>query len=169
MTSTFSSKQNVDYGGRTVDLLLLKTVLGVPSVNRNVQIDVSDVSDEPMIVTGIEKLVQRYAILFLNAIGSTKFVPGHGTNLIPMASSGRIYNYATLESAAAESNLLARSRIIKSDVDGETPDDERLVKSDVVDISFSREEARAMISIRLTTAAGQSYVYVIPVNVGIRG
>lgn len=164
-----NARQKVDYAGRTVDLLLLKTVLDVPAVNQRVQVDVSDGADEPMIVTGIEKLVQRYALLFLNALGSTKFRPNHGTNLIPRASRGMIYSMATLESSAAEANLFASRQIRLADEGDDIPDDERLVSSEITDLVFVRTAAQVKISIRLTTAAGQSYVYIVPVNMGIRG
>ena len=164
-----NARQKVDYAGRTVDLLLLKTVLDVPAVNQRVQVDVSDGTDEPRIVTGIEKLVQRYTLLFLNALGSTKFRPDHGTNLIPRAAKGLIYSLATLESAAAEANLFASRQISLADDGDDIPDDERLVASEITDLVFVRTAAKVKISIRLTTAAGQSYVYIIPVNMGIRG
>ena len=164
-----NARQKVDYAGRTVDLLLLKTVLDVPAINQRVQVDVSDGTDDPRIVTGIEKLIQRYALLFLNALGSTKFRPDHGTNLIPRAAKGLIYSRSTLESAAAEANLFASRQIRLADEGDDIPDDERLVSSEITDLVFVRTAAQVKISIRLTTAAGQSYVYIIPVNMGIRG
>lgn len=159
--------QKIDYAGRTVDLLLLKTVLAVPVVNKRVGIDVSNVVDEPMIVTGVEKMAQRYALAFINAIGSTKFRPNHGTEIVPRVAAGFVYSMATLESAAAEANLLAGRQIMLADENEETPDDERLVASDVTDLEFSREKSMVKISVRLTTAAGDSYVYIIPVGVGV--
>lgn len=159
--------QKVDYAGRTVDLLLLKTVLNVPAASKRVDIDVSDVSGEPMIVSGVEKMVQRYALLFLNAMGSTKFRPDHGTNLVPAVAAGRVYNMSSLESAAAEADFFARRQIVSADTYEDTPDDERLVGSKVVGLEFSRAKSRVKISVRLTTAAGDSYVYIIPVAVGV--
>ena len=44
---------------------------------------------------------------------------------------------------------------------------QRLVASDVTDLEFSRERSMVKISVRLTTAAGDSYVYIIPVGVGV--
>lgn len=162
-----NSRQKIDYSGRTVDLLLLKTVLAVPAVNKRVDLDVSNVVDEPMIVSGVEKMAQRYAIAFINAIGSTKFRQGHGTEIVPMVSAGMVYSMATLESSAAEANLMAGRQVMLADEGEETPDDERLVASDVIDLEFSREKSMVKISVRLTTAAGDSYVYIIPVGVGV--
>lgn len=161
------SRSKVDYAGRTVDLLLLKTVLDVPVMNKRVGIDVSNVSGEPMIVTGVEKLVQRFAVAFINAMGSTKFRPNHGTNIVPQVSKGLVYDMSSLEVEAAEANLLAKTQTIEGDADEDTPDDEKLVDSEVTDLEFSRAEARIKISVRLTTSAGDSYTYIIPVPIGV--
>lgn len=158
------ANNKIDYSGRTVDLLLLKTVMAVPVVNKRVGIDVSD---DPMIVTGVEKMVQRFAIAFINAIGSTKFMPDHGTNLVPRVAAGMVYDMATLEMEAASANMLAIGQIISADEDEETPDDERLVSSEITGLEYLRGEERVKISVRLTTAAGKSYVYIIPVGVGV--
>lgn len=162
-----SENQKIDYSGRTVDLLLLKTVFGVPVMNKRVGIDVSNVVDEPMIVTGVEKMVQRYALAFINAMGSTKFREDNGTEIVPTVAKGLVYSMATLESAAAEANLLAGRQIMLADEGEDTPDDERLVASEVTDLEFSREKSMVRISVRLTTAAGGSYVYIIPVGIGV--
>lgn len=164
-----TATSKVDYAGRTVDLLLLKTVLDAPVANKRVELDVSNVKDEPMIVSGVEKMVQRFAIAFINAIGSTKFVHDHGTSIVPTVAKGKVYDMSTLQAAAAEANLMARQQTINGDFDEETPADERLVGSDVEDLEFSREKAMVRISIRLTTEAGNDYIYVIPVPVGVRG
>ena len=158
-------RNKVDYSGRTVDLLLLKTILAVPAIGVRVDLDVSD---DPMIVSGIEKMVQRYAILFINAMGSTMFRPYHGTEIVPGVSNGSIYDMATLEAAAAEANLSALRQMTMSDeVQEDTPDDERITDSEVTDLEFSRPKSKIMISVRLTSAAGKSYVYIIPVGVGV--
>lgn len=161
------SVQKVDYAGRTVDLLLLKTVLDVPVVNKRVQLDVSDAVGEPMIVSGIEKMVQRFLIAFVNALGSTKFREGHGTDLVPSVGTGLVYNMATLESEAAEANMLAARQLAIADSYEDAPDDEKLAYSKVVGLEFSRGKSKVNISIRLTSEAGDSYTYIIPVPVGV--
>lgn len=159
--------QKIDYSGRTVDLLLLKTILDVPVVNRRVELDVSNVSGVPMIVSGIEKLAQRFAIAFINSAGSTMFAPDHGTEIIPSVSNGLVYNMSTLEAAAAEANMLAERQIKTADETEDAPDDERLDVAEVIGLEFSRERSYVRISIKLTSVAGSSYVYIIPVAVGV--
>lgn len=164
------STSKVDYSGRTVDLLLLKTILEAPVVNERMGIDVSDVDGVPMIVSGVEKMVQRFAMCFINAMGSAKFREDYGTDIVPSVAKGLVYDMATLEVKAAVANLLARSQVMQADEgEGEenTPDDERLTASEVVGLEFSRIKSKVMISIRLETAAGKSYTYIIPVAVGV--
>lgn len=165
--NSMSSGSKIDYSGRTVDLLLLKTILEVPAVNKRMGIDVSNVHGEPMIVSGIEKMVQRYALCFINAIGSTRFMPSHGTEIVPDVMSGKVYSMATLETSAAIANLSALEQIQAADSGEDTPDDERLVNAVVTDLEFSRQKAMVRISVRLTSAAGESFVYIIPVAVGV--
>ena len=161
------SKNKIDYAGRTVDLLLLKTVLGAPISKTRMGIDVSNVDGEPMIVTGIEKLVQRFANAFITAMGSAKFREDHGTNLIPQVDRGFVYNMPTLEAEAAEANMLARLQTRQGDEGEDTPDDELLVDSTITNLEFLREKAIVRISVLLTTAAGTSFTYIIPVAVGV--
>lgn len=162
-----NQRQKVNYAGRTVDLLLLKTVLSVPAVNHRVDLDVSNAVDEPMIVTGIEKMVQRFAVLFINALGSTKFRENHGTELIPKVGKGLVYDEQTLTSVAGLANLSAKTEMKKGDNGLDTPDDEALDDSEIIDLKFSRETASVKISIKLTSKAGDSYTYIIPVAIGV--
>lgn len=157
-----------DYSGRTVDLLLLKTILEVPAYGQRMGLDVSNVSGEPMAVTGVEKMVQRYALCFINSIGSTKFMPDHGTEIVDDVKSGRVYSMATLETAAAMANMSALDQVRAADLEEDTPDDERLVDAVVTGLEFSRRSSKVRISVTLTSAAGYSYEYVIPVAVGVR-
>jgi len=164
-----SGAAKIDYDGRTVDLLMLKTILDAPAVRVPVDVDVSNVSGEPMIVTGVEKMVQRYANAFITALGSAKFRDGHGTNLVPSVAEGLVYNMPTLEAVAAEANMMARTQTKEGDeeTDEDTPADESLEESEVTGLSYSRERSRVEISVLLTTASGQSYTYIIPVAVGV--
>lgn len=159
------ANNRINYSGRTVDLLLLKTVLKVPVSNHRVRIDADGT---PMIVSGVEKMVQRYALAFINAIGSTKFRPGHGTYLIPDVAEGRVYDMSTLTATASEANFMARDQIVKADSEeSDTPDDERLVDSEVYDLKMSVDRSSVDVSVRLTSAAGDEYVYIIPVAIGV--
>ena len=165
--ATAGRRAKADYSGRTVDLLLLKTVLDAPAYGVRVGIDVSDVEGRPMIVSGIEKMVQRFALLFLNAMGSTMFRPGHGTGLIPEVSRGRVYDMPSLEAAAAEANMMARTSMMSADDGLDTPDDELIASSEVTGLEFSRERSGVSISIKLTTQAGESFAFIVPVAVGV--
>ena len=110
----------IDYSGRTVDLLLLKTV------TRPVSETVVDpnVADVPMAVTGIEKLVQRYALLFLTQIGTVEGSPDEGSEFMRSLGRGMIYDESTLKAEAAKANSLVTRQIRREDAELETADDE---------------------------------------------
>jgi hypothetical protein len=156
---------SVNYAERTVDLLLLKTVLRAPVTNKRVDLDVEH---DPMIVTGVEKLLQRYVLIFLSELGTCHVDEGRGTRIMADVSNGRIYDEATLTTSAAEANMLTRDQIAADDSDSESPSDERLSNSEVTSVSLDKQTATARISVRITTEAGDSLDYIIPVGIGVR-
>lgn len=167
MSSVTNSKQKIDYSGRTVDLLLLKTITSIPAVNQRVSLDVSNSVDNPMVVSGIEKMVQRFAILFINIMGSTKFRESHGTNLVSDVGSGLVYDMGTLTTTVAKANKNAMTEMKNGDINEDTPDDEKLATSEIIDLELSKETSSVKISIKLTSEAGESYTYIIPVAIGV--
>ncbi len=157
------SPAKIDYSGRTVDILLLKTVLQPQSET----IVKPDVSDNPLMVTGIEKLVQRFAILFLTQLDTVKNCEQEGTEFMTSLGSGHIYDDSTLRSAAAAANKRVASQIKKEDSALDTRDDEALYDSVVKDLSLDRSNATVSVSIEITTVAGDKYTYITPIVVGV--
>lgn len=152
-----------NYSGRTVDMLLLQFVAEPVS-----DVVVSpDVSRSPRLATGIEKLVQRFAQLFLTQIGSVMNRPSEGTAFMDTLGSGRIYNEGTLRAAAAAANKDVFNQIRTEDLLLDTPDDEMLAESTIKSLGMDRAKATVSVTFALTTAAGDKYVYTIPVATGV--
>lgn len=152
----------IDYAGRTVDLLLLKTVIR-PFDQRVAPV----VTEVPMLVSGIEKLVQRYALLFLTELGSVMNSPDEGTEFLTYLSHGKIYDESSLKSSAARADNRASRQIKQEDSALETPDDEALASSEIMNVSFDRTRASVTVTVRITTLAGESYTYVTPISMGV--
>lgn len=157
------SGNSKNYAGRTVDLLLLKTVQEAPVYKKRVSLDVED---KPMIVSGVEKLVQMYTLVFLTEMGTCHADEGRGTGILADVNHGRIYDMATLTSSAAEANALAKRQVMAESYD-DVPPDERLADAEVTELALDKESATAMISVRLTTEAEDSFDYIIPVGIGV--
>lgn len=152
-----------NYSGRTVDMLLLQFV-PEPAADLPVK---PDVSKYPRMTTGIEKLVQRFAQLFLTQVGSVMNMESEGTEFMNLLGTGHIYDESTLRAAAAAANKAVFSQIRTEDLGLSTPDDEMLVESTVKDISLDRARATVSVTFALTTASGDKYVYTVPVATGV--
>lgn len=158
------SGNSTNYAGRTVDLLVLKTVLSAPVYRKRVDLDVEK---SPMIVTGVEKLAQMYTLVFLTEVGTCHADSGRGTSIVSDVEKGKVYDDASLTASAAAANALAK-RQIRSAAEEDTPKDERLADSQVTGIYLDKNNATARISVRLTTEAGTALDYIIPVGIGVR-
>jgi hypothetical protein len=130
-----------------------------------------DVHSTPRIVSGIEKAVQRYAKLFLTEIGSIKAAPQIGSTLLSRVLNGMVANEAELGFlyAIANSNALKAIRADDSETGlyGKIPPDERIVSTRLVDISIDYKTYTAKVHVFITTAAGDSFTFIIPVSAGI--
>lgn len=152
----------IDYSGRTVDLLLLKTVLQP----ENKQVD-PNVARTPMSVTGIEKLVQRYALLFLTEVGSVRNSIAEGTEFLQALGRGRIYDENTLSAQAELANKNVFRQITQEDADLDTADDERLSNSTIKELKLDRATATVFVTVRIESAAGESFTYTTPIRMGV--
>lgn len=152
-----------NYSGRTVDLLLLQFV-PMPVADKIVR---PDVSKSPRMVAGIEKLVQRFAQLFLTQMGSVRNRESEGTEFLGKLGSGQIYDDSTLRSAAAAANKAVFRQIRAEDASLETADDEALAESSIAELTMDRATATVSITFTLTTVAGDKYVYTVPVATGV--
>ena len=156
-------KSTTTYTDRTVDLLLLQFVRS-PVADAEVK---PDVSVSPRIVTGIEKLVQRYAQLFLTQVGTVVNAETQGTGFMSALGTGHIYDLGTLTSYASAANKDVQTQIIVEDRALDTPDDEALANSEVIDLGMDRPTATVTVTVKLTTKAGDTYVYVTPIAMGL--
>lgn len=156
-------KTTTSYSNRTVDLLLLQLV-PTPVADQKVT---TSVANTPHITTGIEKLVQRYALLFLTELGSIQNRPLEGTEILTIMGQGRIYDESTLRSAAAAANKQVIRQIKGADQLDPPVADEALDTAEVTNLSLDRNTASVTIVINITSVAGETYTYVSPLKVGI--
>lgn len=152
-----------NYSGRTVDLLLLQFV-SQPGSDIKVT---PDVSKSPRMATGIEKLVQRYAHLFLTQVGTVKHCDTEGTEFMSSLGTGQIYDENTLRSSAAAANKAVFNQIRTEDRALETADDEALLSSEITNLELNRRTATVSVTVTITSMAGDTYVYTTPISSGV--
>lgn len=154
------------YAGRQFDIEMLKHV---DKMVRKQRVH-PDVHNPPRIVSGIEKTVQRYAKLFLTATGSVRCAPEIGNDLLTSVLSGQVSNLAYFNHLYTLADLSAKEAMRADDesgVFGEIPDDERLVRTTLVDIELEYATATAKIHVFLETASGDTFTFIIPVESGL--
>ncbi len=149
-----------DYSNRTKDINVLK--VGAYT-NNQTQADTVAFGNPSQYITGIEKLVQKYAILFLTKVGSQVNNPTFGTNFLSTLSTSssllsrldvlHLFNFANLD-------VLDILKPFQAD-NPSIPDDEQLQSANLV--SFATSPGTLNISIAITSVAGASLVFVLPI------
>lgn len=152
-----------NYTGRQIDVELLQSV----SLPRElISVTVSNVTDTPKIVTGIEKMVQRYATLLLSIAGTVHFDSTQGCDLLRQIITGQIRNIGLLQGAFAVANSVILRQIkaddTNTDLYGSIPADERISSAALINADVNYGAGIISMRIRITTEAGNDYVFVVP-------
>lgn len=152
------------YSNRQVDIELLQSITAV----KPTAVSVSSVSKVPKNVTGPQKAVQRYALIFLSTLGDVRFDPTFGTNFLISVAAGSIQNNAQLLNAFAVANAAVLTILEIEDSDdtyGTIPDDERITAAELTDYEVDVSRGRILIYIQLTLASGDTTSFILPTTV----
>lgn len=159
---------NTNYSGRTVDLELLQTVQS-PGGDQEVALTLA--TPVARKVTGIEKLVQRYAMLLCTDLGSVRFNQNQGTDLLRDVSQGVVEN-SNLNVVFILASLNA-VRLMQEDdkLYGPTygvtiPDDERITSASLLSFDVDYTTATLRLTVEITAASGDSTEFVVPLTTG---
>ena len=156
---------NTNYANRQVDVELLQTVTQPANL---VPVTVSTVRTAPKMVTGIEKLVQRYTLLLLTHTGTVHFDQAQGGDLLTLVFGGYVQDAGQLNYAFASANSIVVAALyaedINTDVYGVVPDDEQISSATLLDAQVDRNTATAYLRIRINSKAGTSFEFVVPVT-----
>ena len=148
------------YLNRLIDLEMLQTITSPTGVKR---VTISIAKSKPKIVTGIQKLAQRYTNLFLTILGDIQFAQEVGTNFIREVISGVIANYGRFFEVFAIANTMTIDQLLK-DTTG-LPDDEIIKTAELIDFDVNVSTGIVMLKIQITSLAGDSIEYVLPTSI----
>jgi len=149
---------SIDYTGRLIDIEWLKAVR-VPEGSQSVQIALTPAA----IVTGIEKMIQRYTLMFLTPTDSVYLDPTFGTPFTQAIINGTIINYGQLSAEFAYANTLVL-QVMRTDIEL-LPDDEIVTSVKMTDANIDFSNSTLMISLLMTTRAGTTAEFVIPTSI----
>ena len=152
-----------DYTGRQIDLELLQSI-AAPAGSQ--QMSLTTVSPEAKIVAGVEKVVQRYAMLFLTPLGDMTYDTSQGSAFIKQLLRGTIQDRSALQTYFATSNDAVLQQMKSDDAMvgtyGEQPLDEQIDTAYLLDFDIDFATATVMLRIELTTKAGTSVAFLLP-------
>lgn len=158
-------KTTTDYTGRQSDLCFMA---GVGRPNSGTVEPSLSITVDPKRVSGIQKLIQRYANLLLTKLGSVEFSQATGTTLCESIQNGKASNAAYLNHIFAVASANALDIMAADDSDettfGTSLDDEIIESADLTDIIIDYATATVSLSVSLTTAAGDTYDFLVPVK-----
>jgi len=117
-------------------------------------------------VTGLQKLIQRYTILFLTALGSNEYDPTTGSEFTlafmigGLSRRDQIVHYFTFANARITDALRREQGM--SAYGGIPPPDERLKEAILFDYYIDTTTAVVRLKIQITSEAGDSAIFVLP-------
>jgi len=152
-----------DYTGRSIDLLIFQGV--EESGSQQVSMAFGDTG---YICTGIQKLAQKWTILFLADVGSKKYWQTEGTDIL---NAIRNSNIRTSQELIGHFNDAAFSvaETLTGDPDYTAlEDDERLSRADLVNYVLDREGGYLYLKVNLVSVSGNSREIKLPIPVVIK-
>lgn len=154
---------SIDYTGRKVDLNIFQGVQAIGEAQTYLGF-----GEAGEVTTGIQKLCQVFAKLFLTMTGTMEYHPTLGTGFVRAVKTGRIQDEADVRGEFALAAETVRQTL---DLDAETtdpPDDERLASTTLEKVVVDKAASKVILWVRVTSAAGSSRVVYLPVPTPIR-
>ena len=162
-------RSSTSYSRRQLDLESLQS-MRQPSTSYE-EVVPSATYDTPKIVAGIQKLVQRYAILFTTVTGSDVMRPTDGTGLYGIIDSGNVGSTASIKIMANRANAMVKSRIRadddNEDVFGRQPSDEKLDDCWISRVSVDTTSRSVSVYASIRSVAGSEVEFIVPTSAGI--
>lgn len=151
------------YEGRQIDIELLQSIVQPSAIQR---VSISTVTKPPKIVAGVEKLVQRYALLFLTTLGDMVYAPQQGTDFLSLLIRGAIQDKAGLQTYFASANTAVILQLKADDANttkfGEQSTDEQIATATLLNFDIDYKTSTVLLVVQLTTVAGSVVDFVIP-------
>lgn len=154
MTST-------DYAGRKVDLLIFQGA--APEGRQAIRLGLTN-----EVTTGIQKLVQSFALLFLTKRGSIPNVPDLGTEFITAMQQGQIRDEASVKSEFALAKERVRQTLALAANEMDLPDDEIFEDAELESFVLDKASSKLSLTVRVSSVAGEARVVFLPVPLAIR-
>ena len=156
---------STDYTGRKVDLEIFQTE-NPPAVFKELTLTMTS-GDVSRKLTGIQKLAQRYMLVFFTAKGSVPLRPDYGTSFMAAVGSGLMQSRTAVVQYFSFANVEVgqQLRLQDQDADGAAlSDDEKFSRAYLMDYAVDTSSAKLYLKVKLESLAGGVYIFVLPVK-----
>ena len=155
----------VNYTGRTVDLFIFQGA----KIGGEAQINLGfggDTGGE--VISGIEKMAQTWAILFLNEVGSIQYDPDIGTSFVTDYRLGLIRDEGDVQSAFGLAATQVANQMALAAQSATLPVDELLSTANLIRFVIDKRQGKLVLYVRLTSQAGVAHDILLPIPLAIQ-
>ena len=149
-----------DYIGRTVDIAAFKGW----KPNEHVQVEQALIlpGKSGELITGIEKLLQRFTIELLTEEGTLVYLPERGTGFMTSARTGFWRTTGDVQDAFSLSLIDIRNNL-QAEESTSDPDDERFDNAELLSVSLFGDSVT--LSVKIISLAGTTFTAILPITV----
>lgn len=146
-----------DYIGRTIDVLAYDGA--DPTKRVELQQTLAVTGEGGKIVTGIQKLVQRFLLLLFTDLGSMPYSPDSGTTFMVELRSGALQNQTDVFQAFSRAITSVKTQLRAMELDTD-PDDEKFSSAEAGDVTISDYGVTAQVTL---TSQASSVTFIVPI------
>ena len=147
---------STNYHNRLIDVSIFQ---GIRETGK-VTVDQSLFNNGGAVCTGIQKLIQRWLVLFLTPVGTVKFHPERGTSFLEEAAGFRTEIDAQIAFYTCNANACSQ---LRDEEDTEMLDEERIDRVELDNITIGATGFN--LSVRLYSLNGESAPLILPITI----
>ena len=153
------SSTGIQYAGRQIDLLMLDDAQ--PSGDTLLTQALVKPGQSGAVITGVEKLVQRFLLEFLTERGSLTYLPERGTEFMTSFKFGGLRTSQDVFGAFSSAELSLKNSLVLEESESD-PLDERYGSSQLLNVTLGADTIS--LQIRVTSLAGTDRVVIYPLR-----
>ena len=151
---------STDYTGRLVDSLIFQGInfAGAGGTELPVQLLFGD---DERVISGAQKMIQRWVIAFLTKRRSVQANPNIGSEFMQNLEQGYVVTDADVQSEFLDAAVLTAESLAVALANQTVPEDEQLESSEL--LSFDLQPGSLSLRIRITSVAGEGATVLLPI------
>jgi hypothetical protein len=153
---------STDFAGRTVDLSIFQGIK--PAGRQPIELSFGDAGE---VITGIQKVAQSFALIFLTELGSKPFDPTFGTPFLTAMRLGRFRTEADVQNEFSAATQRVQQILDQEAVAAGLPEDERFDDAILESFVLDKLTSTLKLEVRIRSVAGVSETIFLPVPVAI--